>query len=1134
MSEIKKKLREFKLTSIALKNVNTVLMVTALLAIVGAYTYKSLPKESFPEVNIPWVFVNTIYPGNSPVDIENLITHPIEKELKSITGMKQGGLTSISAQDNSQIKMEFKTGVDISDALQDVKDAVDRAKNELPNDLDLDPMVVDVDPNEFPILNINMSGDYSVSELRKFAEYLEEEVEKISQISKVNIKGIEEREIQINVDLIKMEASQINFTDIENAISFENMTVSAGEIKINNTTRAIRTVGEFISMKEIEDVIVKREKEDIVYLKDIAEVKDTYKDPLTIARLDNNPVVSLQVIKSAGENLLEATANINKVIAEGFKEHALPKGLKISITNDQSDQIRSMVKNLENSILMGMIFVIMVLYFFLGFRNASLVALAIPLSMLISMVVLGYMGATINMMVLFSLILALGMLVDNAIVVTENTYRFLHQGYNVMTAAKLAVGEIAWPIIASTATTLAAFSPLIFWPGIMGEFMKYLPITLIIVLTSSLFVALVIIPVMSKGFVKTEIKKPQTKNTLIVTGALSVLSILFYLASWNIMGSILLMIIILMLMNLLFLHRLSMWFMNDFLEFMENKYLMLLKWSLAGSRPRWFIVGTIFFLVLTIGMYLNSGVKTLLFPENDPKYINVTAIMAQGTDINATDKFMQDLEKVVSTVIDPVREKAIESVLTTVGTGAYGQNVTNVIGDTPNRGLITISFNDFDKRQGVSSKDIMKKLSKRLIGKYPGVSISVEKNREGPPVGYPVNLEVSGKDFEKLLDVSQKVKAFINEAYIQGIEELKLDVDVDRPEMIVKINRDAARRYGISTGQIASTIRTALYGKEVSDFKVREDEYPIMLRLNRKYRNDVTTLMNQYITFRDAGTGRITQVPISSVASFTYEASYNSVNHKDLNRVVTVYSNVIEGFNPNEINQKIAAVMEGFDMPDGYSYKFTGEQEEQKEAATFLMNAMMIAVFVMLIILVTQFNSVAKPVIILASILFSTIGVFGGLATFQMDFVIIMTGIGIISLAGVVVNNAIVLIDYIDYLKQQKKKELGVEEDKNLKLTEIIDCIVNAGKTRLRPVLLTAVTTILGLVPMATGMNLDFEGLFRSLEPNFYFGGDTATFWGPMAWTVIFGLTFATFLTLILVPVMYLVGNKIKLFFVRK
>ena len=1113
--------REFKLTTFALNNKNTVFLLLFILVAFGFYSYRSLPKELFPEIYFPTVIVQTMYPGNPPIDIENLITRPIEKELESIRGIKK--ITSNSLQDVSSIFVEFNTNVEINEALQEVRDAVDKSKSELPNDLLDDPYISDIDFSEFPIISINLSGDYSLNELKNYSEYLEDEIESIFEISKVEISGLNEREVKINVDMHKLADFELSFNDIENAISSENVSMSGGDLRLGNTRRTIRVIGEFQDVKEMESIIVKHEHQDIVYLRDVADVIYGFADPDSYARLDRHPVVTLQVVKKGGENLLKATDEIFDIIEHARETKAIPDNLNITITNDQSDIIRKQLSNLENSMILGVIFVLLVLYFFLGIRNGLFVGLAIPTSIFLSFLIYGLMGSNINMIVLFSLILALGMLVDNAIVVVENIYRFIDRGYSKYEAAKNAVGEIAMPIISSTATTLAAFIPLLFWDSMMGEFMKYLPITLIIVLSSSLFVALIIIPVVSSSFIKygDQNPKPQVNKTLAIATIMIILSIFFFIGGYNIPGSLLVIFAIIGLFNLFFLYRISKWFQEVFLIWMEQSYLKFLKFGLRKRNPYYFISGTVFLLVLTISFYFGSNPKIIFFPETQPKYINILAELPIGTDIDATDTFMREIENKVYEVIEPNKD-IVKSVLTIVGKGANSEN-EGFSGKSggPNRGLITISFVDFEFRGGINTTDILKQFSDTLIGRYPGVQFSIDKQMDGPPAGKPVNIEVSGKEFTKLLWLTDTIQDFIEARNIEGIEGLKIDLDIGKPELLIKIDRDKARRFGLSTGQIAMTLRTALFGKEISDFKDGEDEYPVQLRLKEEYRNNIVSLLNQRVTFRSQSSGKIIQVPISAVADIEYSTTYGSVMRKDLDRVITVYSNVLEGYNATEINNQLRGLLADFEMPEGYDYEFTGEQEEQQESMAFLIKALLIAIAVIMVILVSQFNSVVKPAIIMFTVLLSTIGVFGGLATFNMSFVVIMTGIGIVSLAGVVVNNGIVLIDYINLVKKRKRVEMGLGENAILPIDISVRCIIEAGKTRLRPVLLTAITTILGLLPLASGLNIDIISMLRNFDPKIYFGGDNAAFWGPMSWTIIFGLSFATFLTLITVPAMY-------------
>ena len=1123
--ETKKKgvIREFGISSLSVDNRTSVLILALIITFLGIYAYRTMPKESFPEIVIPTVYVGTAYPGNSPVDMENLITRPIEKELKSINNLKDVSSTSI--QDFSSIVVEFNPNVEISKALQDVKDAVDKAKSELPSDLDRDPDVLEINTSEFPIMNVNISGNYTEQELKKYGEYLEDEIEKLTEISSADLSGTIEREIRVNADLYKMEAMGVTFSDISGAISDENVTISGGNILSGDYRRTLRIAGEFTDPMQLEDVIVKTENNKIVYLRDVAGVEDTYKERESFARSKKLPVVTINVVKRSGENLLDASDKIKELIEE-VKANRFPDDLEVSITNDQSKATRSQVDNLENSIISGVILVVLVLMFFLGFRNALFVGIAIPLSMFISFLVLNSLGVTLNLMVLFSLILALGMLVDNGIVVVENIYRLMQEGKSAVRAAKEGVGEVAWPIITSTATTLAAFLPLAFWDDIIGEFMKYLPITLIIVLSSSLFVALVINPVLTALLMKiqdVDEKKPIRKPMIVAT-VLTGIAIICYFLGWIAVGNLLFLTAILIIFNVFLLRKAIRWFQNVFLIWLENFYEKTLHFALKGIWPYVFFGGTVLLLVLSLVLLRVVAPKILFFPDNQPALISIYIEKPIGTDITATNEFVKELEDDLFLLLNPY-DDIIESVISQIGEGTGDPLEGPSQASTPHKAKITIGFEEYQFRQGINTNEIMEKI-RNLAEGYPGVLLTVDKQRNGPPVGKPVNIEVTGENFEQLISYVNVMKEHINESGIQGIEELKTDLELGNPELIIDIDREKARRFGLSTSTIANELRTALFGLEVSKFKEGEDDYPIQLRLADKFRYDINALLNKKISFRDKF-GNQKKIPISSVATLEYSSTYGSVKRKDLDRVITIFSNVNDGFNATEINNEIKRLLQDFEVPEGISVSFTGEQEEQAKSAEFLTRALLISVSLIFLIIVAQFNSITTPFIIMASVILSTIGVFLGLVIFNMDFVIIMTGIGIISLAGVVVNNAIVLIDYTNLVRERKKEELNIPEEEYLSKNELLESIVQGGKTRLRPVLLTAVTTVLGLIPLALGMNIDFYGLLSSFDPKFYIGGDNADFWGPMAWTVIFGLTFATFLTLIVVPVMYLLADKL-------
>lgn len=1126
MNNPKKELRvdkEFGLSSLALNNRTSVMFLAFLITVMGIMTYVSLPKDSYPEIEQPVVYIGTSYPGNSPIDMENLVTRPIEKELNTIAEVDN--IKSTSVQDYSTIIIEFDPKTSVQDALTKVKDAVDKAKPELPTDLPADPNVFELNFSEFPIFNINLSGNFDLEELKRHAEYLEDEIEKLSEISKVEIRGIDEKEVKIKVDPYELEARQLNFGDLENAIQAENVTLSGGNILDDGIRRNIRVVGEFSDPRQLEDIVVKHEKGNIVYLKDVARVEFDYKERQSYARLQKQPVVMVDVIKRSGKNLLIATEKVNAILAKA-KADVFPAGLSIAITNDQSSFTKEMVSSMENNIISGVIVVVGVLMLFLGIRNAYFVGIAIPLSMFLSFLILGFMGYTINMMVLFGLIMALGMLVDNGIVVVENVYRLYEEGYDLKSAVRLGTGEIAWPIIASTATTLAAFLPLAMWPGIMGEFMKYLPITLIVVLSSSLFVGLVVTPVIASMFMKHE-SESESKNRkkthrivvgLIVAGGLLIAVKVLWL------GNLLLIGAALTLLNIYVFAPITHLFQTKVLPRLESRYSKVIHNALEGSKPKIYLIGTILLLFLSIGLLVVFPPKVIFFPINEPKYINVFIEYPTGTDIEVTNKLTERIEDQVMELVKPYGS-IVESVIGNVGQGTGDPNDPSNIGmsDTPNKARITVNFVDYKYRNGQSTNAIMEEV-RAAIGQFPGVTVTVDKNADGPPTGKPINIEISGEDFPTLVRISEDMKKRINESGIQGIEKLKTDLETGKPELVIDIDREKARRFGLSSYSVANEIRTSLYGKEVSKFKKGEDDYDIQLRLDDKYRYDLDALINKSVTFRDQSTGKISQVPISSIAKAELSSSYGSVRRKDLKRVITISSNVLGNYNATQINDQIKELLADYRMPPGYSFKFGGEQEKQMEEMSFLSGALALAVFIIFLIIVAQFNKITAPLIIMTSVFFSTIGVFLGLFIFQMDFVVIMTMVGVISLAGVVVNNAIVLIDFIELKKKRLKEELQVDK---LPMPVVIEAIAEAGKTRLRPVLLTAITTILGLMPLAVGINIDFIKFITTYDADFYIGGDSVIFWSPLSWTIIHGLAFATFLTLVVVPVMYLLVEKL-------
>jgi len=1093
MSKIEDNFKEFSLSSFAVNNATSIFLITFMILLFGLRSYNSMPKEMYPDASLPTIYINTPYFGNSAVEIENLITRPLEKEIEAINEIKN--VNSSSVQDFSVIIAEFVTDVTMQEAVQKIKDAVDKAKSELPTDLDQDPEVLEIKFADFPVVTVNVSGPINQDELKKHAEYIQDKIEELSEVSNVDLKGAQEREVKINVDVLKMQSLQVSFQDIENAIASENMTMSAGEIINNDFRRAVRIVGQFEDPEEISNVIVKSENQRAIFLRDIADVEFGWQDRSSISRVDGYPVISLEVIKKKGENLLTAADKIDAIVKDATK--VLPKDLSITLFNDLSVQTRNNVDNLLNSIISGVILVVLVLLFFLGLRNASFVGLAIPLSMLMGILLLSITGTTMNIVVLFSLIIALGLLVDNAIVVVENIFRYKQNGYNGEKSAKGGAGEVAIPIIASTLTTLAAFAPLAFWPGIMGQFMQYMPITLMLVLGSSLFVALVINTVFTSKFMTVGESKSSIKSLAISLVIILVFAAFAHVSGTNWLRNILVITAILTVINFFIFKPGSSLFQGKILPKLESVYNKFIRWVLTGIKPLVVFVLTGVLLVFAIVLLMLNPPNVDLFPKADPTYVNVFVSLPLGKDMDATDTVAREMEARVEKVLED-RRHIVESVLTQIGENTADPNQPPEPGLTPNKARITITFVQYDERGGISTAQILSDI-RDVIGGIPGVSVYADQDANGPPSGKPINLELKADNLDSLIVVSKNVMNFMNDLNIPGVDEIQSDVKLGKPEMSINIDRDAARRYELSTFSIANTLRTALFGKEVSKYKVGDDEYPIMVRMNETERNNIDGLMAQKITFRNPANGKIVQVPITSVADHSYSSTYSSIKRKDGDRVITIYSNVLQGYNANQIVAEFQDKLQEFNFPEGVSYAFTGEQQQQAEDMAFLSNAFLVAIFFIFIILTGK------------------------------DVFVIMSGIGIISLAGIVVNNAIVLIDYINILVKNKRKEEDLDSMMEMEKNDVKELIIQGGATRLRPVLLTAFTTILGLIPLATGFNFNFFTFISDLDPNYFLGGDNAKIWGPMAWTVIYGLSFATFLTLVVVPVMYWLAYRMKL-----
>ena len=1134
--------REFKLSSWAIDNRMTVYVIMAIVMIGGLMSYYSMPRESFPEIIETKIYVSSINPGNSVQDVEKFITEPLEEEFKDIGGVSD--ITSTTVQDYSMVIVEFEDDVDVDAAKQKVKDKVDLVKSNttwptMDNGAKVEPNVFELNfSEEQPILNINLTGDYTIQQLKDYAEYLQERIELLPEIKEASIRGAEEMEVEIALDVNSMAASMISFNDVINAVSAENRTISGGNIITSGIQKNIRIIGEIEDPKELQNVVVKSEGGNI-FLKDIAEINFHEKDRTTYAREYGEPVVMLDIKKRAGKNMIEAVDKIKELIKIEQEEN-LPEDLHISLTNDLSTNTESQVDDLVNNIIFGVLLVVLVLMFFLGFRNALFVGLAIPLSMFLSFIILSSMGVTLNTMVLFALVMGLGMLVDNGIVVVENVYTLMSQGMSRVDAAKQGLGEIAWPIIASTATTLAAFFPLGLWPGTIGQFMMIFPVTLSIVLGSSLFVALIINSMLTSQFMETEEKEFTKKKLIKLSGIMGGLGLLLLVAGFLMpsgalrgIGNLLILFGILLWVYKYFLANRVHYFQYTALQKLENSYERFLKYALRGRKAYAFFFGTLALLIFSFILVGIVQPNVLFFPENQPNQIITYIEYPEGTAIEKTNALTKKVEQRIFETIEKYEDEdgynyMVESAISQVGEGA-GNPYTDggAQNEMPHKGKVTLSMREFNERRGVRSSDVLSEVREAVQG-FPGASIVVEKDPAGPPTGYPINIEIKGEDYDQMLIEAENIRSFIQRRNIAGIEELKIDINKNKPELEVRVNRRKAGQLGVTTSQVGQTLRRSIFGEEVSTYKKGDNDYEVVVRLDDEARYNENLLFNQPITFRDQNTGEIIQVPISSIVETEATSTFNSIKRADLKRVITIYSNVLDGYNGNAIVEQLKTELNNYELPDDIQLEFTGEQEEQQKNMSFLLKALLIAVGGILLILVAQFNSISRPIIIIMAVFLSLAGVFLGMVVFQMDFIIIMTMMGIISLAGIVVNNAIVLVDYTEILIDRKRKELQLAENALLSKQEYFEIIVAGGRSRLRPVLLTAITTVLGLIPLAIGFNINFFTLFTDYDANIFLGGDNVIFWGPLAWTVIFGLTFATFLTLVLVPVMYYLVSRAK------
>ena len=1311
-----------KITNLAIKYRTSILVLTAILVIGGLISYQTIPKEAQPSIEIPNIVVTTVYPGASPDDIESLVTQHIEQEVQSVNGITE--IRSISTEGVSTVIVEFDPDISIDDALQKVRDKVNIAKVEIPQEAE-EPIVSEIDLQEFPIMTINLAADYSLARLKEVAEELEDELEAIASVLEVDLVGGLEREVQVNVDLNQLQAYNLTFGDVIATIQQENTNIPGGSVDVDRTNYLVRVNGEIKDPAELRNLVIDTPGGEPVYVRDVADVVFGFKDRSTYSRLeifqeedrDRNvtalpedeiatlQVVSLNIKKRPGANILDTVDELDEIL-ESF---VFPAGTEYAITGDMSYYVEAMIKDLENNIISGLLFVVAVLLFFLGVRNAFLVGIAIPLSMFISFIILQSLGYTLNFIILFSLIIALGMLVDNAIVIVENIYRYREMGHSRFEAARLGTAEVGGAVVASTATTVAAFAPMLFWPGMIGEFMSYLPLTLIITLTSSLFVAIIINPVITGIFVKIEGEAPKQRTQAarrIMAGIILVMGLILGIANWKSLVVIVGVCVVFYFLNRYFFRPVGERFVREGLPRLVERYRKFLSWMLErkydnhsplknsrrtligggllaligtmamsslmnpefpikadepagqailgvgavlvligvlvmlfrvknsmfrntlalGSFTIGFISlviggivssaageaasavlmipGTTFFLVGLMGIlfhtfeniYLNGKksvragvifgvVMTILlgliylspkvlepeiiqvlmilpvliivvgalgwffnkkdrliltdnrarllnttlgmlvaifvlfgvaptgvefFPTTDPNQVMITFNAPLGTNVETSNGIATEAQSRIDRLLNenPSSRGNVKNLLTNVGVGAdvmFGGGASG-----PEMSQIVLNLMDYEDRSE-PSPITMSALRDQLKG-IPGTEVEFSQDQSGPPTGNPVNIEVTGDDFDEIVRIARDVKTMLTKASetgeIPGLVDVADNLNTGRPELNVKIDRERAARFGLNTGQIASTVRSAINGTEAGKFRTGDDEYDITVRLKELDRSSLESIKNLTILYEGE------QIPLVSFAETEVRGGFGSITRLDLSRVVTISGKAAAGFNGNAILAQVQTHLSEYEntLPAGYSLTYTGESEEQQESFGFLTYVLLIGVSLIFMIMVAQFNSVSSPFIIMVAVGLSLIGVLLGLILTRTPFGL-MTFIGIISLAGIVVNNNIVLIDYIMQLREK-----GMEKQA---------AIVEGGATRLRPVTLTAMTTVLGLVPLTFGLNIDFVGLITNLEPNFQIGSANTQFWGPMGTSIISGLTFATFLTLVIVPVMYSVFDSL-------
>ncbi|MEZ8165953.1 efflux RND transporter permease subunit [Vibrio tasmaniensis 1F-187] len=1022
----------YSIIDAALSRARTMLSLLALILVAGVVTYITIPKESSPDITIPIIYVSVGHQGISPTDAERLLVRPIEQELRSIEGVKE--MTATAAEGHASVVLEFNVGVDLTKAMADVRDAVDLAKPKLPEDSD-EPTVNEVTlASEQPVLSVVLFGTVPERTIVQIARELGDKLESYRQILEVDIAGDRDDIVEIIVDPLLMESYSLDQADIYNLIALNNRVVAAGFVDTGYGRFSVKVPSVFNSLKDVLELPIKVDGKQVVTFGDVATVRRAFRDPESFARLDGKSAVVLDIKKRAGENIIETVELVKAVMAGAQQQAEWPNNLLVKYTWDESKDVKIMLNDLQNNILSAIILVVIVIIAILGVRTALLVGISIPGSFLTGLLVLSVFGLTVNIVVLFSLIMAVGMLVDGAIVVTEFADRRMQEGEDRKEAYRDAAKRMAWPITASTATTLAAFAPLLFWPDVTGEFMKFLPLTLIATLTASLIMALLFVPVLGGLIGKPQYVSPKSQARMVA------------------------------------LHN------GDFSQAtgLTKAYYHTL--SIAIKHPFKILFSAILLAVAVGFTYSKAGLGAEFFPEVDPPFFNVKVRSHGDLSIQEKDDIMRDIEQMM------LNHDEFDTVYTRTG------------GDDQ-IGLISITPVDWQYRRSV--KAIIDEL-KVQTDQYAGVEIEYKFPDAGPPVENDLVIELSATTPEQLNQAAKIVRNWADGN--QALTNISDTASKDGIDWKVDIRRDDAARFSADATLVGNTVQFVTNGLKIGDYLPDDssEEVDILVR----YPNDKRDIgrFDQLRVKTPAGL-----VPITNFAQIVPDHKQDTIKRLDGKRVVNIMADMEEGYNLALELPKIEQALSELGLPSSVEFRIRGQNEEQENSSAFLQSAFMVALAVMALILITQFNSFYQAFLILSAVLFSTVGVFVGLLIFQRPFGIVMSGIGVIALAGIVVNNNIVLIDTYNQLIKR-----GLDKR---------DAILRTGVQRLRPVMLTTVTTILGLMPMVLEMNIDL------INQKIEFGAPSTQWWSQLATAIAGGLAFATVLTLVLTPCLLMLGR---------